>query len=248
MKNKITFLSFIIFSKSFAQNAESVIDKYIEKIGGAKAIHSIETYSVRSNTVSVGMSVNNYYMYSKLNKYRFETVTENGTLVCNCSDGDTLRLYVPSRSSEPMLPSVEFGPNLKDKPSKAHFFINSLTHYKDYGFNPLLLDTVEIDKKRCYNIKLTNSMNTVEIHAYISLDDFSLIKETNKSLLSYNHSESEKIYLEYGLYGGIKLPTKVLLNSPMILSKSGTITKYFDYVFNPVFDEKIFKCGEMKSK
>jgi len=201
------------------ETADAVVAKYIEAIGGRKAIDAVRTRRrTGKNSMTNGMEIPIVMEFKKPDKVRVEVTMQNMTGI-QAFDGKIGWYVMPfSGSSEPVKMPPEQVEQLKSQADLG----GPLVDYDDKGHELELVGKEETDGTEAYKLKLKRKDGGVEYH-FLDAEHFLPIKITGKQDYQGTAMEYEKIPSDYKKVGDLLLAHSIkqqMVGMPM----SATLT------------------------
>ena len=244
MKRFLTFIFLAAFSvTSFAQNADEIINKFIEAAGGKGKLNAVNTLQytqlTKFKSAMGDLEIPMKYFKEKGKLFRVETALQFGPQAMNFLTvvNDTAGYVVVP--SNPMF-GTEGG--LQRMSAKDHALqvanmdasglFSSLIDYAAKGHKVELMKEEKVNKEDCYKIKHSLA-DGQEVMYFISKTSNLIIRADAKGAMASNMTgmgslmstmggggrmekmEVSSLYSDYKDFDGIKFPVKLLIKSPM---------------------------------
>lgn len=248
MKNyKLSFiLTFIIclnpilFSQSESQsdlNADDIIDRYVQAIGGYDKVDAIKTVKIYTEADLGSREVKYVETIKRPDKVLIE-VTMQGMTQKRAYDGNTGWMLNPFRGSRDV---EKLNRETTKSLSEQAMFEGPLINYKEKGSTVELLGKDDFEGTDVYKINLTDKDGTVHTF-YIDSNTYLLLKETIKRKIGEKEIKSETIYGDYRSEDGYMMPHSLQVGSPGRYQEQ-TVKKV---EFNIQVDDGIFSMPQIQ--
>lgn len=144
-----------------AQSAQSLVDQYLEKIGGAKQWENIKTMKTKATMSMQGMSFGGTIYAKYPDKQRVE-VDVNGTQMIQAYDGETAWWINPfaGATTAQKMPDQMAGSMTNQK------FEPSLLNYEEKGHTAELLGEKEVAGVSTHELRLGKKDGNVEVYYF----------------------------------------------------------------------------------
>ncbi len=182
-------------------SAETIIQNYLEAIGGAEKVKSIKTSKMESVAEVQGMKLEMSYVYDEQNQAFSNKVSMMGNVASNTviKDGKAI---VTAMGQSQELSDEQF------EAAKMNMFIFPELHYELMGYTLELDGIREVEGEEAYKLVISNPTGASTINYYSV--------ESGLKLKSESADTGEMIFDEYEEVEGIKYPMMMTLKSPMI--------------------------------
>ncbi len=193
------------------EKAEAVLRKYIEAIGGEKAIASIEslsyTYNATINSQSLSTSVKIATYRKSPDKFFEESIMDNERFMKRIYNNGGLKI------TDVITPLSE---NQKAR-LKYDGIMFSERFYSDYNYQPTVIGTEVVDGVDTYKMQIT--IDGVNIYEYYAIES---------GLKVRFHFDEGTIYTlsDYKEVEGVKFPYKIVFNNQFLKQYSRVPTHY----------------------
>lgn len=241
LKLVITVLMVITISgKILSQNADEIVNKYINAIGGLNKIQAVKTLKFSGKTTVSGMDIPFTQTYKRPLMMMSE-ITIQGMVVKQAYDG-TKGWYI-----NPLMGKKD--PDLMPKDAekatiKQADFDGEIVNYKDKGNTIELVGKEDLEGSSVFNVKLTAKDSSTSNY-YFDADSYLLIKETDKIKFDTKEVTSEILLSDYKPVDGVMRPYAMEVKSPD--NPMGSMKIILDKVeTNFPLEDSFFKMPETK--
>lgn len=213
MKKTLALLSalfvFLSFSTLQSQTAESIVDSYIETIGGKKNLEALKSLKLICKAQAQGMELP-VTMYQKApNKQRMDMNFQGQEITQMCFDGET-GWSTNFMTMKPEKWDAEQSEIMKTESTFPDPFLN----YKEKGYTVSLEGEEEIEGTMCYKIKLTKKPLTIGGEEVENFSYYFIDKETNVTIMQRDFAKvgemkgqaTETFFSDYDEVEGIYFP------------------------------------------
>lgn len=173
--------------------AESVLENYINAIGGRKNLNKIKDLSQKMTASMMGQTININFFQKAPNKLLVETAMGGMVLSKQVFDGQKAIVVSPMGQQE-FTEGVEF------EMMRAQATLNAELHYKALGITKTLLGVEKIDGHDMYKIEATASNGTKTFEYY------DVVTGLKMQVVS---PQGNTIYGDYRTVGKVKFPHSV---------------------------------------
>jgi hypothetical protein len=209
LKILFTFLFIItINGKVLSQDADEIVNKYINAKGGLEKIQAIKTVQLKGKVITSKMEIPFTQTFKRPSKVLMES-NYQGTTMKQGFDGTqgwVLNPFLGKKEPEPMSKDMEI--TIK----KSTEFEGELINYKNKRSKIALVGKEDLNGSQVYKIKLTDISNDTS-YFYINANTHLVEKQNQK--LSYNKMEisAEIIFSNYKMVNGVMFPFMTELKS-----------------------------------
>jgi len=227
------------FGADAPKSADDLIGKYVDAIGGRKAIDSIHTIRFVGKTI-VGGGIEAPLTVSKMRPNKIRTEIEfQGMKLVTAFDGTTGWMISPFAGKTD--PEKMGEAQLKILLDQADFD-GPLIDYKKKGNKVELMGEDEIEGTPTYKLKVTKKSGSVEYY-HLDKEYFILLARTSKFEFQGSEIESEEHFGDYKPVGGRLFAHSIESKAGMM--GGGTVT--FDKIeVNPKIDSNRFVMPKVK--
>lgn len=181
---------------------ETVLDRYIQALGGKEKIDGIQSVVIVMNAEMQGIVLETTLYHKAPNKLTTRTSMMGNVLrekVFNGNDGVSVQMGQVSKLE---------GRDLQDSQIEAVLF--SERKWKDLGIDAQLKGIETIDGKPAYKVVFTLPSGTRKTY-YYDCDTYLKVREVE----SFNGATTTSDVVEYMEVNGIKFPKKISISGPM---------------------------------
>ncbi|PRY84381.1 M16 family metallopeptidase [Mongoliibacter ruber] len=182
-------------------DAESVIQNYLEAIGGADKAKEIKTSKMESVAEIQGMKLGMSYIYDEQNQAFSNKVSMMGNVASHTLIKDG-KATVTAMGQSQELTDEQY------EAAKMSMFIFPELHYEMMGYSLELDGIREIEGEQAFKMVVSNPTGATTIN-YYSVD-------SGLKLKSESAETGEMFFSDYEEVEGIKYPMMMILKSPMI--------------------------------
>jgi len=204
----VTALMLLTFIGTQAQSLDDVLSKHFEATGQEK-LAAVQTFFVKAKMSMMGMEMPMTMQMKKPNKFRID-MEVMGQKIEQGFDGEAGWMRNPMMGSG--ITDLK-GAELKQAMQQADLQ-GELYDYKAKGHTAELIGKVNADGKEAYRIKFTNADGTVKDY-YIDANSYLISKVKAKVEQMGQTLDVETNFLEYKDFDGIKIGSKMEVNTPM---------------------------------
>jgi len=210
MKRNIIVIALMLlaFIGTQAQSLDDVLAKHFEATGQEK-LEAVQTFFVKAKMSMMGMEMPMTMQMKKPNKFRID-MEVMGQKIEQGFDGESGWMRNPMMGSG--ITDLK-GAELKQAMQQADLQ-GELYDYKAKGHTAELIGKVNSDGKEAYRIKFTNADGTVKDY-YIDANSYLISKVKAKVEQMGQTLDIETNILEYKDFDGIKIGSKMEVNTPM---------------------------------
>ena len=212
-----------------SMDAEEVLEKYTEAIGGEDAIEDIENFSAEGSFDLRGGSMQytgTYTWYAQNPNLSYRKIETDTYTMENWTDGE--KAWKNSQGNIEELKED----NLKEELMNAQMFKE--TKLLDLGYKGKVMGA----QNGMIQVKFTTPMGKQENH-YFNQKTFLLEKITKIFEVAGRTFFSEEIYEDYKKFGEVMLPSKIISKNSRFFS-----VRILDYKLNVDLDESQFRPSE----
>jgi hypothetical protein len=240
---KMLFTLLFLFSLSsqiFAQDADAIVNKYINAIGGLDKIQTINTIKMSGKVTAGSMDI----AFSQTCKRPLMVLMEStlqGMTMIQAYDGTQGWMINPFMGKKD--PDV-MSKDAEKAIQRSADFDGQLVNYKDKGSKIELVGKEDLDGSPVYNIKLTDKNNDIT-NFFIDADSYLIVKQTDKMKFDTKEISSETTFGNYKLVDGVMMPFSIESKSPD--NPMGNAKIVMDTIeTNIKIDDSIFKMPVTK--
>lgn len=200
---------FISVQNLQAQTAESIVDAYLETIGGKENLKALKTLKLTCKAQAQGMDIP-VTMYQKApNKQRMDMTFQGQEITQMSFDGET------GWSTNFMTMKAEKWDAEQSSIMKTEMtFPDPFLDYKEKGFSISLEGEEEIEGTMCHKIKLTKQPLTIEGKETENFSYYFIDKETNVTIMQRDFAKvgemkgmaTETFFSNYDEVEGVYFP------------------------------------------
>ena len=229
-----------ISGKIFSQDADEIVNKYVNAMGGLDKIQAIKTIKLKGKVTAGGMDI----PFSEICKRPLMVVMEStiqGMTMKQVYDGTQGWMINPFMGKkDPDLMSKDAEKAIKRNAD----FEGQLINYKDKGSKIELIGKEDLEGSQVYNIKLTDKDNDLT-NFYIDADSYLLVKQNDKIKVDTKEITAESILSNYKQVNGVLFPYSIESKSPD--NPMGNAKIVVDSIeINMTVDDSIFKMPATK--
>ena len=208
-----------------AQTAESIVDAYLETIGGKENLEAIKSVKFNCKAQAQGMDIP-VTMYQKApNKQRMDMTFQGQEITQMAFDGET-GWSTNFMTMKPEKWDAEQSNIMKTEMTFPDPFLN----YKKNGYTVSLEGEEEIEGTMCYKIKLTKKPLTIEGKEVENFSYYFMDKETNVTIMQRDFAKvgemkgmaTETFFSDYDEVEGVYFPFTIMqkVNNQPVFSVS----------------------------
>jgi hypothetical protein len=231
---------FSISGKIFSQDADEIVNKYVNAIGGLDKIQAIKTIKLTGKVTAGGMDIPFSQICKRPQMVLMES-TVQGMTMKQAYDGTQGWMINPFMGKkDPDLMSKDAEKTIKRNAD----FEGQLINYKDKGSKIELIGKEDLEGSQVYNIKLTDKNNDLT-NFYIDADSYLLVKQNDKIKFDTKEISAESILSNYKQVNGVMFPYSIESKSPD--NPMGSAKIVVDSIeTNLTVDDSIFKMPATK--
>lgn len=229
MKKTLALLSALFVLLSFhtitAQTAESIVESYLETIGGKKNLEGLKSIKFTCKANAQGMEIP-VTMYQKApNKQRMDMSFQGQEITQMAFDGET-GWSTNFMTMKPEKWDAEQSEIMKSEMTFPDVFLN----YKDKGYTVSLDGEEEVEGTMCHKLKLTKKPITVDGKEEENFAYYFIDKETNVIIMQRDFAKvgemkgqaTETFFSDYDEVEGVYFPFTIAqkLNGQQVFSLS----------------------------
>jgi hypothetical protein len=198
-----------ISGKIFSQDADEIVNKYINAIGGLDKIQAIKTIKMTGKVTAGGMDIPFSQICKRPQMMLMESTIQGMTLkqAYDGTQGWMINPFMGKKDADLMSKDAE-----KSVKRNADFE-GQLINYKDKGSKIELVGKEDFEGSQVYNIKLTDKENDFT-NFYIDADSYLLVKQNDKIKVDTKEITAESILSNYKLVDGVMFPYSIESKSP----------------------------------
>lgn len=178
-------------------NAEQVIQKYIDAIGGKENIEKITDITLKASTSMNGMTINMITYKKTPNKFAMEMLMNGNLLNKQSYDGEKGKM-------KGFQGEKEITGNELDE-LKAEAVINQEMNYANLGIQSNLVEIEKIDGKDAYKVELISSTGK-KSYDYFDVETGLKIMTKQTIVAPQGEFEQNQQYTDYREINGVKYP------------------------------------------
>jgi hypothetical protein len=240
---KVLLSLLFVFSISgmiFSQDADEIVNKYVNAIGGLDKIQAIKTIKLTGKVTAGGMDIPFSQICKRPQMVLMES-TVQGMTMKQAYDGTQGWMINPFQGKkDPDLMSKDAEKTIKRNAD----FEGQLINYKDKGSKIELIGKEDLEGSQVYNIKLTDKNNDLT-NFYIDADSYFLVKQNDKIKFDTKEISVESILSNYKQVNGVIFPYSIESKSPD--NPMGNAKIVVDSIeTNLTVDDSIFKMPATK--
>ena len=229
-----------ISGKIFSQDADEIVNKYVNVMGGLDKIQAIKTIKLTGKVTAGGMDI----PFSEICKRPLMVLMEStiqGMTMKQAYDGTQGWMINPFMGKkDPDVMSKDAEKAIKRNAD----FEGQLINYKDKGSKIELIGKEDLEGSQVYNIKLTDKDNDLT-NFYIDADSYLLVKQNDKIKVDTKEITAESILSNYKQVNGVLFPYSIESKSPD--NPMGNAKIVVDSIeINMTVDDSIFKMPATK--
>jgi hypothetical protein len=229
-----------ISGKIFSQDADEIVNKYINAIGGLDKIQAIKTIKLTGKVTANGMDIPFSQICKRPQMVLMESTIQGMTMkqAYDGTQGWMINPFMGKKDPDVMSKDAE-------KAIKRNAdFEGQLINYKDKGSKIELIGKEDLEGSQVYNIKLTDKDNDLT-NFYIDADSYLLVKQNDKIKVDTKEITAESILSNYKQVNGVLFPYSIESKSPD--NPMGNAKIVVDSIeVNMTVDDSIFKMPATK--
>jgi hypothetical protein len=209
---KVLFMLLFVITISgqmFSQNADEIVNKYINAIGGLDKIQAIKsiklTGKVTAGTMEIPFSQTCKRPAMVLMESSFQGMTMKQAY--DGTQGWTFNPFSGKKEATPMSKDAERAV------SRNSDFEGQLVNYKLKGSKIELVGKEDLDSSKVYNIKLTDKNNDVSNY-YIDTSSYLILRQNDKLKYEAKEMNAETNFSNYKNINGVMFPFLMVSKSP----------------------------------
>jgi hypothetical protein len=210
LKVLFTFIFVISISgRMFSQDADEIVNKYINAIGGLEKIKAINTIKMTGKVTAGSMDIPFSEICKRPQMVIMESTIQGMTMkqVYDGTQGWTINPFMGKKDPDLMSKDAE-----KAIQRNADFE-GQLINYKDKGSKIELIGKEDLEGSQVYNIKLTDKNNDITNY-YIDADSYLVVKQNDKLKFDTKEISSESMLSNYRQVDGVLFPFSIQSKSP----------------------------------
>ena len=229
-----------ISGKIFSQDADEIVNKYINAIGGLDKIQAIKTIKMTGKVTASGMDIPFSQICKRPQMVLMESTIQGMTMkqAYDGTQGWMINPFMGKKDADLMSKDAE-------KAIKRNAdFEGQLINNKDKGSKIELVGKEDFEGSQVYNIKLTDKENDFT-NFYIDADSYLLVKQNDKIKVDTKEITAESILSNYKLVDGVMFPYSIESKSPdNPLGNAKIVVESIET--NITVDDSIFKMPATK--
>lgn len=236
------FFSILLFSfSSFAQNAEELVAKHIEAIGGEaawKKLNSVKMEAKITSEAAAGMSIL-WTMTAIRDKAARMDVSVMGMTQTSVVSGDK------GWATNPFAGATDPEPMTADQVTAMQEMTDidgTFVGYKEKGYTLEYVGTEDVEGTEAHKIKINKKDNKIE-YSLLDPATFYEIKNIKIETVDGKEMKSESVMSDYRKVEGLVMPFAIQQANPMMGTTTITVTAVNT---NIAVDEKIFEMPAKK--
>jgi hypothetical protein len=193
----------------FSQDADEIVNKYINAIGGLEKIKAINTIKMTGKVTAGSMDIPFSEICKRPQMVIMESTIQGMTMkqVYDGTQGWTINPFMGKKDPDLMSKDAE-----KAIQRNADFE-GQLINYKDKGSKIELIGKEDLEGSQVYNIKLTDKNNDITNY-YIDADSYLVVKQNDKLKFDTKEISSESMLSNYKQVDGVLFPFSIQSKSP----------------------------------
>jgi hypothetical protein len=209
---KVLFTLIFVISISgriFAQDADEIVNKYINAIGGLDKIKAITTIKLTGKVTAGSMDIPFSQICKRPQMVLMESTIQGMTMkqAFDGTQGWTINPFMGKKEPDLMSKDAE-----KAIQRNADFE-GELINYKDKGSKIDLIGKEDLEGSQVYNIKLTDKNNDIT-NFYIDAESYLVVKQNDKLKFDTKEISSESILSNYKPVNCVMFPFSIESKSP----------------------------------
>ena len=229
-----------ISGKIFSQDADEIVNKYVNAIGGLDKIQAIKTIKLTGKVTANSMDIPFSQICKRPQMVLMESTIQGMTMkqAFDGTQGWMINPFMGKKDPDVMSKDAE-------KAIKRNAdFEGQLINYKDKGSKIELIGKEDLEGSQVYNIKLTDKDNDLT-NFYIDADSYLLVKQNDKIKVDTKEITAESILSNYKQVNGVLFPYSIESKSPD--NPMGNAKIVVDSIeVNMTVDDSIFKMPVTK--
>jgi len=181
--------------------AEEVIENYLSAIGGESNLRNIKTARLEMVAEFQGMVINMFFTHDDENSRMNQKVMVMGNQASNITVKDG-KAVVSGMGQNQTLTDEQY------EEARMNMFIFPELHYSEMGYELSHEGTHEVNGERAHKIVVKNSTGA-------SINNFYSV-ESGLKIKSENATAGDTFYSNYEEFEGVKYPTSLSVQSPML--------------------------------
>jgi hypothetical protein len=233
MKQILFFLLSLVTTSGYSQNADEVIQKYTNAIGGLAAINAIKTMKMTGTVTAQGYDLPITLQIINGKAVRSD-IDAAGQMIINAyKDGKGWKINPFTGATTATDMTSEELSDFKTQSMLA----SNLMDYKARGHKVEYLGGEDVDGVKTHKIKLTTKDDNKVTTYFVSTTDNMLIKSVSTRNIQGQDMEIETYHSNVKDFNGLKFAlTRIQKVSGQVLQE----INFKDLQFNVTVDEKIF--------
>jgi outer membrane lipoprotein-sorting protein len=229
------FIVMVAATASFAQNADEIVAKHIEAMGGADKWKALKGLEMKNKFSVQGMDIEMKAVIVSGKSYRSD-VSVMGQEIISAVDGETGWMQRPAMMGGTGEPEDMPGVMIKETLRQTNLG-GMLFNYKDKGSALELVGKEKMDGADVYHLKLTEKNGEVT-NLFLSATTYYTLKSAGKRNVQGQDVDAEVVFSNFKQIEGLTFPFSMDTPSPM----GGTMTIETESIkLNPTIDESVFK-------
>lgn len=192
------FMAAAVFTSAKAQTADEVVNKYINAMGGADKLKTINTI-VRKGTLNANgqkIPINVYLVNGKAMRQDYTVNGMTGYQILTSTAGWSFNPFMGQTKAEPMTDD-----DVKKEQDQLDA-TDDLLDYASKGTTVEYLGTDDVEGTECHKLKLTLKSGKEKTY-YISTEDNMLVKISEKVTANGQEQQSDVMFSNYKEVNGI---------------------------------------------
>ncbi len=237
MKKTLSFAAFLLFVTGFvnAQNAEEIVAKHIEAIGGKKwsGVEAIKSEAKIAADGAPGMSISMSMLAIRDKSLRMDVsvMGMTQTTVLHSDAGWATNPFMNQMDPEPL--TADQVKAMKDMTDVD----GTLVGYKEKGYTVEYVGTEDVDGVEAIKIKINKGGARSEYSFFDPATHYE-IKNIRVEEIDGNATETATVYSNFKTQDGLVFPFTIQQNDPTMGGSTVTITSL---AINPLVDQKVFQ-------
>ena len=198
-----------ISGRIFSQDADEIVNKYINAIGGLDKIKAITTIKLTGKVTAGSMDIPFSQICKRPQMVLMESTIQGMTMkqAFDGTQGWTINPFMGKKEPDLMSKDAE-----KAIQRNADFE-GELINYKDKGSKIDLIGKEDLEGSQVYNIKLTDKNNDIT-NFYIDAESYLVVKQNDKLKFDTKEISSESVLSNYKPVNGVLFPFSIESKSP----------------------------------